>query len=220
MRWVLSGAVKLVKTSTSRSQGPTMFSRAKDGRSSSKIQRIVQHGTQCRSSANIIEGIQKLHEGIIGEVYFARGIAYKVRPSHGKHEPKPAPSGLNWDAWCGPAPLNEYSTFKQKKWHWIWDFGNGEIGNQGVHQMDILRWGLKLDSHPETISSMGTNYIQEKVHKSDAQTRGFSQPCLNGLTAKWSSLKSAIGTPMLSWFSRQVSLCAKGFPRWSDLLGE
>jgi predicted dehydrogenase len=143
-----------------------------------KYNRIVQHGTQCRSSANIIEGIQKLHEGIIGEVYFARGIAYKVRPSHGKNEPKPAPSGLNWDAWCGPAPIHEYSTFKQKKWHWIWDFGNGEIGNQGVHQMDILRWGLKLDSHPETISSMGTNYMQEKVHKSDAQTPGVQSAML------------------------------------------
>ncbi|MDZ4850938.1 MAG: hypothetical protein SGI77_16760 [Pirellulaceae bacterium] len=115
--------------------------------------RIVQHGTQCQSSANIVEGIQKLHQGIIGDVYFARGIAYKVRGSHGKHEPAPVPKGLDWDAGCGPAPIREYSSFNQRRWHWIWDFGNGEIGNQGVHQIDILRWGLKLDTHPETVSA-------------------------------------------------------------------
>jgi predicted dehydrogenase len=137
-----------------------------------KYKRIVQHGTQCRSSKNIIEGIQKLHQGIIGDVYFARGIAYKVRGSHGKHEPVAAPKGLNWDAWCGPAPLRPYSSFNQRRWHWIWDFGNGEIGNQGVHQMDILRWGLKLDTHPHTISAMGTNYMQEQVHQSSAETPG------------------------------------------------
>jgi predicted dehydrogenase len=145
-----------------------------------KYNKIVQHGTQCRSSVNIVEGIRKLHDGIIGDVYFARGIAYKIRPSHGNREKKAAPIGLNWDAWCGPAPLRDYSEFDQKKWHWVWDFGNGEIGNQGVHQMDIIRWGLKLDSHPSTISSMGTNYIQEKVYGSDAETPG-----VQSATMKW-----------------------------------
>ena len=145
-----------------------------------KHKRIVQHGTQCRSSANIIEGIEKLHQGIIGEVYFARGIAYKVRGNLGKHEPRPVPKGLDWDAWCGPAPRREYSNFNQRRWHWIWDFGNGEIGNQGVHQMDILRWGLKLDTHPATVSAMGTNYMQEKVHQSSAETPG-----LLSSTLKW-----------------------------------
>jgi predicted dehydrogenase len=137
-----------------------------------KYNRIVQHGTQCRSSKNIVEGIQKLHEGIIGDVYFARGIAYKIRTPLGRRIPKPVPEGLNWDAWCGPAPVQEYSDFARMRWHWIWDYGNGEIGNQGVHQFDILRWGLKLDTHPTTASAMGTNYMQEKVHKSDAETPG------------------------------------------------
>lgn len=137
-----------------------------------KYNRIVQHGTQCRSSQNIIEGIRKLHEGIIGDVYLARGIAYKVRPNLGRRIPKPVPEELNWDAWCGPAPVQEYSDFVRMRWHWIWDYGNGEIGNQGVHQFDILRWGLKLDTHPTTASAMGTNYMQEKVHKSDAETPG------------------------------------------------
>lgn len=137
-----------------------------------KYDRIVQHGTQCRSSPNIVEGIQKLHDGVIGDVYFARGIAYKIRGNLGQHAPRPVPEGLDWDAWCGPAPVNEFSNFQHKRWHWIWDYGNGEIGNQGVHQMDILRWGLKLDDHPSQISSVGTNYMQEKVHKSSAETPG------------------------------------------------
>lgn len=137
-----------------------------------KYDRIVQHGTQCRSSHNIIEGIEKLHEGVIGDVYYARGIAYKIRGDLGKHAPRPVPDGLDWNAWCGPAPVHEFSNFQHRRWHWIWDYGNGEIGNQGVHQMDILRWGLKLDGHPIQASSVGTNYMQEKVHQSSAETPG------------------------------------------------
>ena len=138
-----------------------------------KYDRVVQHGTQCRSSPNIVAGIEKLHEGVIGDVYFARGIAFKIRGDLGKHAPRPVPAGLDWDAWCGPAPAHEFSNFQHRRWHWIWDYGNGEIGNQGVHQMDILRWGLKLDSHPAQISSVGTNYMQEKVHQSSAETPGL-----------------------------------------------
>jgi predicted dehydrogenase len=137
-----------------------------------KYDRIVQHGTQCRSSPNIVEGIQKLHEGIIGDVYLARGIAYKIRGNLGQHAPRPVPEGLDWDAWCGPAPVHEFSNFQHRRWHWIWDYGNGEIGNQGVHQFDILRWGLGLDTHPATVSSNGTNYMQEQVHMSSAETPG------------------------------------------------
>ena len=143
-----------------------------------RYHRVVQHGTQCRSSANIIEGIRKLHDGIIGDVYFARGIAYKIRGNLGQHAPRPVPDGLDWNAWCGPAPVNEFSNFMHRRWHWVWDYGNGEIGNQGVHQFDILRWGLKLDTHPETISSMGTNYMQEKFHHSSTQTPGVQTASL------------------------------------------
>jgi predicted dehydrogenase len=138
-----------------------------------KYDRIVQHGTQCRSSTNIIEGIRQLHAGVIGDVYFARGIAYKIRGNLGRHAPRPVPEGLDWNAWCGPAAVHEFSNFQHRRWHWIWDYGNGEIGNQGVHQMDILRWGLKLDSHPKQVSSIGTNYMQEKVHQSSAETPGI-----------------------------------------------
>ncbi len=141
-----------------------------------KYDRIVQHGTQCRSSANIIEGIGKLHEGIIGDVYFARGIAYKIRGDLGQHAPRPVPQGLDWDAWCGPAPVHEFSNFQHRRWHWIWDYGNGEIGNQGVHQMDILRWGLKLDTHPST---RVVGWHQLHAGKGSRQQRRNARPAVD-----------------------------------------
>jgi predicted dehydrogenase len=186
----------------------------------SKYRRIVQHGTQCRSSHNIIEGIQKLHAGIIGEVYFARGIAYKVRGNLGRHEPRPIPPGLDWNNWCGPAPVNKFSDFMHRRWHWVWDYGNGEIGNQGVHQFDILRWGLKLNSHPATISSMGTNYMQEKVHKSSAQTPGVQTASL-----KWPDGKF-IEFEVRDWYTNaeagfrdQYPFVQKDFPVGAIFLG-
>ncbi len=185
-----------------------------------KYNRIVQHGTQCRSSQNIMDGIAKLHEGLIGEVYYGRGVAYKIRRSHGKNEPKPTPEGLNWDAWCGPAPMRPYSQFNQTKWHWIWDFGNGEIGNQGVHQMDILRWGLKLDDHPVSVSSMGTNFVQEKLHKSDAETPGLLSSML-----KWPDGKM-IEFEVRDWYTNaeagfrdQYPFVQKDFPVGAIFLG-
>ncbi|MCS6849814.1 MAG: Gfo/Idh/MocA family oxidoreductase [Gemmataceae bacterium] len=134
-----------------------------------KTGRLVQHGTQCRSSPNIRQAIEQLHKGVIGRVYMARGMAYKVRPSLGKIPTGQPPASLNLDRWCGPAPLNNYAVkLKAGQWHCLWDYGNGEIGNQGVHQMDIIRWGLKLDEHPSKVQSMGGLY----VNKGDQQTPG------------------------------------------------
>jgi len=129
-----------------------------------KYNRIVQHGTQNRSSPNIVEGIQKLKEGVIGRVYLARGIAYKgPRPSLGRIEGEAAPTGLDWDQWQGPAPNKPYSRVRHRAWHLLWDYGNGDIGNQGVHELDIMRWALDLNRHPTKIASMGGAYI----HKDD-----------------------------------------------------
>ncbi|MHC4402976.1 MAG: Gfo/Idh/MocA family protein [Planctomycetota bacterium] len=127
---------------------------------------IVQHGTQCRSSPNIREGIAKLHNGVIGDVYMARGISYKLRGHLGNDVPSTVPDGLNWDAWVGPAPRQPFSNFRHRRWHWRWDFGNGDLGNQGVHQLDIIRWGMKLDSHPNRAQSMGGNF----THDDSAET--------------------------------------------------
>lgn len=123
-----------------------------------RYDRIVQHGTQCRSSANIREGMQKLHAGAIGRVYMARVVNYKLhaRPL-GRHNPSTPPEGLNWDGWVGPGPQTVFSNFHWQRYNWRWDFGVGDLGNQGVHQLDLVRWGLKLDAHPTKVQALGGN---------------------------------------------------------------
>ena len=119
-----------------------------------KYKRIVQHGTQCRTSPKIREGIEKLKAGAIGQIYMARGIAYKVRAG-GRRKPEPVPKGMNWDLWVGPAPMEPYNKLAIGRWRFLKDYGNGEIGDQGVHQLDIIRWGLGLETHPSKVQSMG-----------------------------------------------------------------
>lgn len=125
-----------------------------------KYRRIVQHGTQCRSSPKIREGIEKLHQGVIGRVYLARGIAFKRRAG-GRNEIGTPPPGMHWDLWLGPAPLAPYNKLAVYRWRFLKEYGNGEIGDQGVHQLDIIRWGLKLDTHPSRVQSMGGNLVHD-----------------------------------------------------------
>ncbi|MCU0246968.1 MAG: Gfo/Idh/MocA family oxidoreductase [Bryobacter sp.] len=124
-----------------------------------KYKLVVQHGTQNRSSPNIVEGIRKLKEGVIGRVYLARGVAFKKRAVGVSIKEAPVPQGLNWDLWSGPAPLNPFSPNRNRGWHLLFDYGNGDIGNQGVHELDIIRWALDLDTHPDRVVSMGGKYI-------------------------------------------------------------
>jgi predicted dehydrogenase len=119
-----------------------------------KYQRVVQHGTQCRTSPKIREGIEKLQAGAIGRVYMARGIAFKTRAG-GRRQAEPVPAGMNWDRWVGPAPLEPYNKLAIQRWRFLKNYGNGEIGDQGVHQLDIIRWGLGLQTHPTKVQSMG-----------------------------------------------------------------
>ena len=140
-----------------------------------KYGRMVQVGTQCRSSPNIIEGIQKLKEGIIGDVYMARGMTYKHRGHLGKHNPRPVPPGLDWNAWVGPAKMVEYSSFMHRRWYWISNFASGDVANQTVHDIDIIRWGLGLDAHPSKVQSMGGRYVPAVDDDADTpNTQTFS----------------------------------------------
>jgi len=113
-----------------------------------KYNRIVQHGTQLRSNPGFQEGIQLLKDGFIGDVYMARSVCYKWRPDIGKGVPGEPPSTLRWDLWQGPAKEQPFMVkvsnpdegiYVHYFWHWVWDYGNGDIGNQGVHQLDAAR---------------------------------------------------------------------------------
>lgn len=124
-----------------------------------KYNRIVQHGVQLRSSEAIQEAIKHLRDGLIGKVYMARGTVYKWRPDIGNLGPSPVPSGLDWDLWQGPAQVREFSkNYVHYNWHWFWDYGNGDIGNQGVHETDLCMWGLDVGL-PEEITSAGGKYL-------------------------------------------------------------
>lgn len=120
--------------------------------------RVVQHGTQARSSANVREAVQKLQSGVIGKIYMARAIAFKYRAG-GKHEFNPVPKGLDWNLWQGPAQERSFDGLAfSPRWRFVKEFGNGQIGAQGVHQLDMIRWALKLDRHPTLIQAMGGMY--------------------------------------------------------------
>ena len=121
-----------------------------------KYKRIVQQGSQIRSSVAIIEAMQKLREGVIGNVYMARGLCFKKRDDIG-HKPNSAPpAGLDWNLWQGPAQERPFNpNIVHYNWHWFWNYGNGDIGNQGVHQMDVARWGLGVTLPNKICSGSG-----------------------------------------------------------------
>jgi predicted dehydrogenase len=124
-----------------------------------KYGRMCQHGTQGRSSPAIIEGIQKIRDGVIGDVYMARGLCFKWRPSIGITPDEPVPASVDYDLWLGPAPKRAFSQNRfHYNWHWHWDYGNGDMGNQGVHEMDMARWGLGVGL-PKKIQAAGGHYM-------------------------------------------------------------
>jgi predicted dehydrogenase len=124
-----------------------------------KYNRIVEHGTQSRSASAIREAIDHVRHGTIGEVYLARGLCYKWRNTIGHAPVEPVPAGVDYDLWTGPAPLKPFTRNRfHYNWHWIWDTGNGDIGNQGVHQVDIARWGLG-HNWPNRVSAVGGHFM-------------------------------------------------------------
>jgi hypothetical protein len=103
--------------------------------------------------------MQALHNGVIGEVYMAKGLCYKPRGSFGRSENSAPPAGLDYDLWLGPAAWRPYNEKRgHYNWHWHWNTGNGDIGNQGPHQFDIARWGMNKDEHPVRVQSSGGYY--------------------------------------------------------------
>jgi len=124
-----------------------------------KYNRLVQHGTNSRSTVALREAMQKLREGVIGDVYMSRGLCFKWRDTIGRKPDAPTPAGVHYDLWLGPAPLRPFSENRfHYNWHWNWDYGNGDMGNQGIHEMDICRWGLGV-KYPSKISCLGGHYM-------------------------------------------------------------
>jgi hypothetical protein len=121
--------------------------------------KICQTGTQSRSSSGLRDAMKFLHDGRLGKVLVARGLCYKSRPSIG-HGIGTIPSTCDYNLWCGPAPqqrpLNRLRLHYD--WHWNYDYGNGDIGNQGIHEMDKARWGLNKGELCRAVQSVGGRF--------------------------------------------------------------
>jgi predicted dehydrogenase len=128
-------------------------------RAARKYNRVVMHGTQGRSAGGYLEGIKRMREGLIGDVYMARGLCFKWRDTIGRKPVEPVPPGVHYDLWTGPAPLKPFTRNRfHYNWHWIWDTGNGDLGNQGVHEIDLARWGLGVGL-PNKVSAIGGHFM-------------------------------------------------------------
>jgi predicted dehydrogenase len=125
-----------------------------------KHKRICQTGTQSRSMTGMREAIAFLHSGKLGKVKLARGLCYKRRDSIGKVKgPQKPPTTVDYDLWCGPAPKKPLMRRRlHYDWHWVWDTGNGDLGNQGIHEMDKARWGLNKPGLARAARSIGGRF--------------------------------------------------------------
>jgi predicted dehydrogenase len=123
-----------------------------------KHQKRVQMGNQRRSYAGYTQAMEELHKGVIGRVYLAQSWYDGRRGSIGRGKPAAIPKGLDYDLWQGPAPRRPFhSNYLHYNWHWFWHWGNGELGNNGVHYIDVCRWGLGV-AYPIRVTSSGGRY--------------------------------------------------------------
>ncbi len=157
-----------------------------------KYKGICQAGTQCRSMQGMQDAIAYVHDGKIGDVNLARGLCYKRRNSIGPKGNYDVPAGVDYNLWAGPAPDSTITRGRfHYDWHWQWEYGNGDMGNQGIHQMDLARWGLQIDDLGDGVLSYGgrlgyvdageTANTQINIHTSGEktlvfETRGLETP--------------------------------------------
>jgi predicted dehydrogenase len=136
-----------------------MFEARQIAAAAKKHDRLVQHGTNSRSSGAAREAIQHIRDGLIGDVYLARGLCFKWRDTIGRKPVEPVPAGVHYDLWLGPAPEHAFTRNRfHYNWHWFWDYGNGDLGNQGIHQVDVCRWGLGV-TYPSKVSATGGHFM-------------------------------------------------------------
>ncbi|HEY1579216.1 MAG TPA: Gfo/Idh/MocA family oxidoreductase [Terracidiphilus sp.] len=156
-----------------------------------KYGKLVQMGTQQRSSPHTIEIVDRIHNGEIGRAYMAKAWYCNIRKSIGVGKEAPVPPQLNWDLWQGPAPRRAYTdNIQPYNWHWFKVYGTGETLNNGTHEIDVCRWALGVD-FPERISAQGGRYhFKDDWQFYDTLVTNFEYPdkmiswdcrCCNGM---------------------------------------
>jgi len=144
-----------------------------------KYNKCVQHGTQRRSSRGFITAMRALQDGIIGDVYMAKAINHQRRGKIGHAKPTDPPPGVDYDLWLGPAPWHPFTKNRwHYKWHWFWDYGGGDIVNDGIHHLDLAVWGLGKDrQYPTQIVTSGGQLWYDDDHQTpDTQTVVYVYP--------------------------------------------
>lgn len=140
--------------------------------------KLLQVGTQSRSTPCVQEGIRRVHNGEIGEVLVAKAWNSQRRGSIGKTQPSDPPANLDYDLWLGPAPKVPYrANMLPAIWRWWYDFGCGDIGNDGVHDIDVALWGLRPETHPASVACLGGKYFFDDDQQfPDTQYAVFEYP--------------------------------------------
>lgn len=191
-----------------------------------KYNRIVQHGVQLRSSVAIREAVQHLQNGLIGRVYMSRGLVYRWRPDIGNKGISQTPPGLNYDLWCGPAPMRPFTrNLVHYNWHWHWNYGNGDVGNQGIHETDLCMWGLGVNSLPERITSMGGKFLWNDCKEvPEVQTSIYHYPkekkIIQFEVRNWcTNLEDGAGVGNI-FYGDKGYLVVKGYGTYESYLGE
>jgi len=124
-----------------------------------RYNRIAQHGTQSRSSPALQEAVQRMQQGLLGELYLGRGLCFKWRDTIGRKPVAPVPAGVNYDLWLGPAPVHPFTENRfHYNWHWFWDYGDGDLGNQAIHELDMARWGMGV-AYPTQVTALGGHFM-------------------------------------------------------------
>lgn len=190
-----------------------------------KYNRIVQHGVQLRSSEAIREAMQHLRDGLIGNVYMARGLVFRWRPDIGNKGVSKVPEGLDYDLWCGPAPMVPFThNLVHYNWHWHWNYGNGDVGNQGIHETDLCMWGLNVGL-PERITSMGGKFLWDDCKEvPEIQTSIYHYPKQKKMiqfeVRHWcTNLEDGVGVGNI-FYGDKGYMVIKGYDTYETYLGE
>jgi predicted dehydrogenase len=159
-----------------------------------KHNRIVQVGMQRRSNPAWIDVIDRIHQGEIGTAYLARCWYANTRGSVGQDEFTEVPPELDYELWQGPAPRKPYSpAVVHYNWHWRWHWGNGELGNNGIHTLDLCRWGLNAE-FPSRVASLGGRYAFDDAQETpDTQTVSYEFGTTKSIS--WQGTSSNRHTP-------------------------
>jgi len=144
-----------------------------------QYKKCVQHGTQRRSDTELIAVEKALRKGIIGEVYMAKAINHQRRKKIDRAEATNPPEGVNYDLWLGPAPVHPFTKNRwHYQWHWFWDYGGGDLVNDGIHNLDLAVWGMGVDKQypTEIVTSGGQLWYDDDHETPDTQTIVYVYP--------------------------------------------